>query len=428
MVAWQAPSQALTGAPDDGVPTKTPEVTEASEATKAVEVTAPVKGNATWFYALGAPYGGCGLPQGELDSPHFVALNVYDLPGDYSTFYDRPMDPSLSDKMGLWDNGHNCGRWVRVKIGDRCTGVNDGQPNKPFCHQGSWVSDKYNGATLDMLVADSCGDGNAWCRDDPYHLDLAQASLNQFVKDGEPVGDMEPDHWGNRQIEWEFIEAPEYTGDIRVGFLQSAMPWWPAIAVSHLPDGLHGVEYYQEGTWKSAEMNGDMGQSYIIGATVPGETRFQIRIRDVNDELLNDGRVYNFTFPDSCEGSCNGAYTQATYTTSTGPQPDPTSTQDPRTATCSAKFTKNNSWDSGYMGDIVVKADDEPLNGWTVSWDKPDGQEVASVWNGSLISEGPTVTVRNASWNRSVAAKGTVTVGVVVEGDAPIPDLTCTSP
>jgi len=24
-----------------------------------------------------------------------------------------------------------------------------------------------------MLVADSCGNANAWCRDDPYHLDLA---------------------------------------------------------------------------------------------------------------------------------------------------------------------------------------------------------------------------------------------------------------
>ena len=151
---------------------------------------APVTGNATWFDALGSPYGGCGLPQDELDSPHFVALNVYNTPGDYN-FYPRPLTGDNLSKMGMWNNGHNCGRWIRVKVGDYCTGVNDGAPNQPFCRNGSWVADEYNGATLDMIIADSCGDSNAWCRDDPYHIDLAHASLNQFVLNGSQVGDLD---------------------------------------------------------------------------------------------------------------------------------------------------------------------------------------------------------------------------------------------
>ena len=109
----------------------------------------------------------------------------------------------------MFDNGLNCGRWVQVTIGNYCTGINDGAPNEPFCRNGSWVSDQYNGATLDMVVADSCDDGNAWCKDDPYHVDLAQASLNQFVLNGQPVGNMYPDHWNNRQVTWQFIPAPE---------------------------------------------------------------------------------------------------------------------------------------------------------------------------------------------------------------------------
>jgi hypothetical protein len=36
----------------------------------------PVTGNATWFTSLGQPYGGCGLPQANLDSQNFLALNV----------------------------------------------------------------------------------------------------------------------------------------------------------------------------------------------------------------------------------------------------------------------------------------------------------------------------------------------------------------
>jgi hypothetical protein len=41
----------------------------------------PVTGNTTYFDGLGSPYDGCGLPQSELDSQDFVALNVYDTPG-----------------------------------------------------------------------------------------------------------------------------------------------------------------------------------------------------------------------------------------------------------------------------------------------------------------------------------------------------------
>lgn len=42
-------------------------------------------GNATDFDGLGRPYGGCGLPQADLDSPDFVALNADDTPGDHRT-------------------------------------------------------------------------------------------------------------------------------------------------------------------------------------------------------------------------------------------------------------------------------------------------------------------------------------------------------
>src|SRR3954470_17070637 len=77
----------------------------------------PVTGNSTYFDGLGAPYGGCGMPQAELETPDFVALNVFNTPGD-GTFFTRPLPPALADKMGIWNNGHNCGRWVQVKIAD----------------------------------------------------------------------------------------------------------------------------------------------------------------------------------------------------------------------------------------------------------------------------------------------------------------------
>jgi hypothetical protein len=54
----------------------------------------PVTGNATWFSGLGSPYGGCGLPQANLDSQNFLALNVQNSPGTYTNLPARSPPPT----------------------------------------------------------------------------------------------------------------------------------------------------------------------------------------------------------------------------------------------------------------------------------------------------------------------------------------------
>ena len=301
----------------------------------------PVTGNATWFSGLGSPYGGCGLPQADLDSQNFLALNVQNSPGVYTNL-PRPIPAADAAEIGMFDNGLNCGRWVQVTIGNYCTGTNDGAPNQPFCRNGSWVADQYNGATLDFVVGDSCDDGNAWCKDDPYHVDLAQASLNQFVLNGQPVGNMYPDHWNNRQVSWQFIAAPGYTGDIRIGAIQGAQPYWPAIAISHLPNGIHGVQYFANGTWVNATMDADMGDDYIIGPTTGAGTngsQYQIRVTDASGNLVNNGETYSFTLPAGCTAGCSAPYTPISYTTSPGgPSPSPSPSGSPSPARRRAQF------------------------------------------------------------------------------------------
>jgi len=404
---------------------------------QALDVTGtpqPVTGNATWFSGLGGPYGGCGMTQDALESQNFVALNVYNTPGAYQDWYTRPMADSLSAKFGMWNNGHNCGRWVRVSLGDYCTGVNDGAQNQPFCRNGSWTADAYDGATLDMLVADSCGDDNAWCRDDPYHLDLAQPALNRFVKNGSPVGDLYPDHWNNRHISWQFIPAPDYSGDIRIGFLQSAQTYWPTLSVSHLPNGIHGVEYWADGAWHAATMDGDMGQAFTVGPV--GSSTYQLRVRDVNDQLLNDGRVYTVSLPASCGSSCPTAYTPVSYTTSTAPSTpgasgspgDPGSTGTP-SGSCTATATVANSWPGGYQAAVTVtNTGTAPTTGWSVGVTLPGSQVLRSSWNATLTGTGGQVTATNLAYNARLAPAATTVWGFVADGDGTVPaSLTCSA-
>ena len=403
--------------------------------------TTPVTGNATYFDALGAPYGGCGLPQAQLDSQNFVALNVYNTPGDYN-FYPRPLTGADVGKIGLWNNGLNCGRWVQVSIGDYCSGVNDGAQNQAFCRNGSWASDQYNGAVLNMQVADSCGDSNAWCRDDPYHLDLAKDSLNKFVKGGAAVGDLYPNHWNNRHISWSFIAAPDYTGDIGIGFLQGAQVYWPAISVSHLANGIHGVEYYSGGTWQTAKMNSDMGQSYILNGVTAGSSQFQIRVRDINDQLINGGRVYSFALPSSCGSSCPQAYTGVSYTTSgsttTPPTTTPTTptttppttaptTTPPQSGGCKATSAVSSSWSGGFQATVTVTAGSTAINGWKVVWTFADGEQISQLWSATYAASGSTVTAQNVSWNGALAANASTSFGYTASGTPGPVSVTCTS-
>jgi hypothetical protein len=386
---------------------------------------APVTGWATWFSGLGSPYGGCGLPQADLDSQNFLALNVQNSPGVYTNL-PRPIPAADASEIGMFDNGLNCGRWVQVTIGDNCDGTNTGAAGQPFCTPGSLVSDQFNGATLDFVVADSCDDDNAWCKDDPYHVDLAQASLNQFILNGQPVVDMYPGSWNNRQVTWQFIQAPNYAGNIDIGFIQSAQPYWPAVAISHLPNGIHGVQYYANGSWVTATMDSDMGDDYIIGPTTgtgTDGTNYEIQVTDANGNLINNGEIYSFSLPSACADGCSPAYTPVTYTTSTAPAPPP-----PAAGSCALSSSVVTSWSGGYQLQLTVtNTGTTALTGWSAGFTFADTAEsMSSYWNAAVSQAGTQVTAVNDSYDGSVSPGSSATFGMVVNGsNSALAALTC---
>ncbi len=272
-------------------------------------------GNATHFGGTGNNAGGCGVPGNIQDTQNYVALNVQNDPGNYSLNLARPIVAPYLGDIGVWNNGLNCGRYLHVQIGNACEGTNDGTADETFCRDGAdWIADQFNGAELDMVVQDSCQDGNSWCRDDPYHLDLNQNVIDDFLLNGTAVGDLF-ENWSNRQLIWYFEEAPNYTGDINIYVNQSSGPYATQVILTHLLNGLHGVNYYSNGAWKTGTMVSDNGSVYIILPTVTAGNQYQIQVYDVDGQLINNGRIYSFSLPSSCGTSC-GSVTQVTYTTS----------------------------------------------------------------------------------------------------------------
>ena len=295
------------------------------------------EGVGTHFQAIGAPYGACGVPETVLqteDALDYVALNVFDAPGNYSPpgdFGPRPLAGADTADMGAYANGHNCGRWIEITLGDDCSVANGGEAGKPVCGGGSgWKSDSLNGATLKAIVTDQCSDNNAWCRDVPGHLDIHTPSLNHFRMPGgaliPPYATLTGNAWvttgyNNRKVRWRFSTPPTQQGDIHIHYTQGSGPWWRRILITNLPNGIHGVEQYLgNGQWAPARMDADMGQQWILPHPELPEP-MRIRVRDADDSLIFGGRTYVFSLPASCDSQCTEPAVQVTYAAEGGRDP-----------------------------------------------------------------------------------------------------------
>ncbi|PZG19423.1 glycosyl hydrolase family 5 [Micromonospora craterilacus] len=79
--------------------------------------------------------------------------------------------------------------------------------------------------------------------------------------------------------------------------------------------------------------------------------------------------------------------------------------------TCAVKYTAN-SWNNGFTADVqITNTGSSTVNGWTLAYSLPSGQQVTSSWNATVTQSGSSVTARNLSWNGTLAPGGTASFG-----------------
>ena len=102
----------------------------------------------------------------------------------------------------------------------------------------------------------------------------------------------------------------------------------------------------------------------------------------------------------------------ASPTASPTPSPTPSATSSPGPAACSAAYSVVSSWPGGFQGQVVVRnTGSAALAGWHLGWAFPGSQQISNLWNGSYTQTGAAVTVTSASYDSSLPAGGTATVG-----------------
>ncbi|MER6273347.1 glycoside hydrolase family 48 protein [Streptomyces sp900105755] len=81
------------------------------------------------------------------------------------------------------------------------------------------------------------------------------------------------------------------------------------------------------------------------------------------------------------------------------------------TVQCSVDY-KTNDWGTGFTADLTLtNRGTDVINGWTLTYAYTGNQKLVSGWNGTWSQSGPSVTVRNASYNGTIAAGAAVSTG-----------------
>jgi polygalacturonase len=78
---------------------------------------------------------------------------------------------------------------------------------------------------------------------------------------------------------------------------------------------------------------------------------------------------------------------------------------------CAVAYSVTNSWPGGFTGSITITNGAAAITSWTLGFSFPGNQQVSSGWDGTWTQSGEQVTVTSESWNGSLAAGGSTSIG-----------------
>ncbi|MGW1744485.1 cellulose binding domain-containing protein [Streptomyces sp. NPDC002092] len=144
-------------------------------------------------------------------------------------------------------------------------------------------------------------------------------------------------------------------------------------------------------TW--TRINDDAHQWGWTGGAITGDPRVYGRVY-----VSTNGRgvIYGDT-SDTSGGGDNGG----------GGGTDPTPT-----GACTVTYKITNQWSGGFQADVqLTDTGSSAWSGWSLGWTFADGQKITQLWNADRTQSGAAVTVKNLSWNGTVAAGSSVGFG-----------------
>ena len=80
-------------------------------------------------------------------------------------------------------------------------------------------------------------------------------------------------------------------------------------------------------------------------------------------------------------------------------------------ALCTVTYTTTGQWPGGFTATVAITAGSSAINGWTLRFTFPGDQRITNTWSGVESQSGETATISNLSYNASIAAGGSTSLG-----------------
>jgi len=79
---------------------------------------------------------------------------------------------------------------------------------------------------------------------------------------------------------------------------------------------------------------------------------------------------------------------------------------------CTVTYTTASQWAGGFVANVTIgDTGTAPVNGWTLAFKFPGDQQITDAWNGTVSQSGENVTITNESYNATIPANGSTSLG-----------------
>ncbi|NUS07422.1 MAG: glycosyl hydrolase family 5 [Nonomuraea sp.] len=96
-------------------------------------------------------------------------------------------------------------------------------------------------------------------------------------------------------------------------------------------------------------------------------------------------------------------------------------------ASCRIHYSAHGSWPGGFTSQVVIEnTGKESVDGWSLRWSFPAGQQIKDGWSAKLSQSGAVVTAKSLGWNDRIKPGRSVTFGFVgthASGPNPAPEV-----
>lgn len=83
---------------------------------------------------------------------------------------------------------------------------------------------------------------------------------------------------------------------------------------------------------------------------------------------------------------------------------------------CEATYSVGAQWKGGFIGNVAVRNDGDPVSNWKLTWTFSGGQRLVQAWGASATQSGTQVNATSATWNATLGKGSSVRVGFVGTG------------